>query len=141
MKKKVFLHIGGWAFAIGFISFSLFSSNRLSVQEKWLLVFLNFITAFLNTRSYIRHLKQFFLEENILVVKLLFQKERRYLLQNIQSWEESNYTSFGLDKDGRAIDIKLQYGKRIDLIDRYNQTEFEKLSEYLNENFQEAAKD
>ncbi|MDJ1495705.1 hypothetical protein QNI19_22405 [Cytophagaceae bacterium DM2B3-1] len=141
MKKNVLSLLINSILSIGCGIILFIVSDRIPVGERMVLTILWLVLTFLTVQRSISHHKQFFLEEDVLVIKLLFKKEKRYLLHNIQSWKELNYTSLGFAKDRRAIHINLHDGKRIELIDKYNQVEFEKLSDYLNENFPEVAKD
>ena len=84
----------------------------------------------------INRIKYYTLIDDILIIRHTFSKEKQYSLKAVSGWTENHYQLLGI-KTGREIVIKINGESKIRLFEK-NSKDFEKLSDYLNENSPEA---
>ncbi|REH01241.1 hypothetical protein [Flavobacterium aquicola] len=133
-KNKVL--IIAYALTIALL-FSVFIERQKELWGKTGLIVLAIITVLLyiiNTNKS----KYFTLNDDILTVRQTFSKQKQYSLKNVSGWTENHYHLLEI-KTSREIVLKMTDGTKINLFKR-NSKDFEKLSDYLNENLSEAYK-
>jgi len=99
--------------------------------EKSILVLLGVANVALYIRN-IKRTKYFTFIDNVLVINQTFSKQKKYNLKVISGWTENHFHLLGI-KTGNEIIINTE-GIKIKLFER-NSKDYEKLSDYLNENF------
>lgn len=103
--------------------------------EKSLFAALSIITVLLFIKN-VSRIKYYTLIDDVLTIRQIFSKPKQYSLKTISGWSENQYELLGF-KTGRNIILKTKEGSKINLVKR-NSKDFEKLSDYLNENFPES---
>ena len=118
---------------IGYV-FIYVNMDTMSAWEKGLSIGMLVVTALLNVRSTITQNKDFIVMDDELIVRQTFSREKRYSLATIVRWTEHNYRFLGVDT-GRKIILETAAGDKIQLhYDEDDSANFEKLSDYLNDN-------
>ncbi|TPG37511.1 hypothetical protein [Flavobacterium pectinovorum] len=74
--------------------------------------------------------------DDVLIIRQMFTKQKHYSLQTVSSWSENQYELLGIET-GRNIVLSINGGTKI-ILSKSNSKDFEKLSDYLNENFPDA---
>ncbi|WP_165877252.1 hypothetical protein [Flavobacterium sp. 90] len=74
--------------------------------------------------------------DDVLVTRQLFSKEKQYSLKAISSWTETRYHFLDVNT-ALVIVLNMNGGTKLNLSKR-NSKDFEKLSNYLNENIPDA---
>lgn len=131
-KNKVL--IIAYALTIALL-FSVLIERQKELWGKTGLIVLAIITVLLYI---INKSKYFTLNDDILTVRQTFSKQKQYSLKNVSGWTENHYHLLEI-KTSREIVLKMTDGTKINLFKR-NSKDFEKLSDYLNENFGEGYK-
>jgi uncharacterized protein YozE (UPF0346 family) len=130
-STKIKIQIIIWALFIGLIT-STIINRPMELWEKISIPFCWVLIAFLNIKREIKNRKDLKLIGDNLIIKTAFSKESHFNLKHISSWTENHYYLLGF-KTSRQLLLKQPNGKTIYLID-YNATDFEKISDYLNDN-------
>jgi hypothetical protein len=135
LGRKNKIEIFALALVIGLITYSAISNNSLSPWERSLTIASWIMFAALNIRRIIIVDKDFSLHEDILTIRRTFLKEKMYDLKSIKGWAEYHNSLFGAFAS-RTIVLKIQK-QGVNLSDKNNAIEFDRLLDYLNENFAE----
>ncbi|PIF34719.1 hypothetical protein CLU81_5380 [Flavobacterium sp. 9] len=107
-------------------------------QELWqkaALVMLAVITIVLHIRNANRTL-YYKLIDDVLVTRQIFSKQKKYCLNAVSSWTETQYHFLEVNT-ALIIVLNMKEGTKLSLSKR-NSKDFEKLSNYLNENIPDA---
>jgi hypothetical protein len=99
--------------------------------EKIILILLGVANMILYITN-IKRIKYFTFIENTLVINQTFSKQKIYNIKGISGWTENHFNLLGI-KTAKEIIINIE-GIKIKLYER-NSKDYEKLSNYLNENF------
>lgn len=94
------------------------------------------LAALVNIVFYIRQIKRikyFSIGDGTLIIDQTFSEQKKYNLAEIAKWSENHYHFLGI-KTSNEIVIITTAGEKIKLPEK-NSRDFEKLSEYLNENY------
>lgn len=122
-----------YALLVGFTFFVLVEREKELWQKAGLLL-LAIITVVLYIRN-INRINYFTFVDDVLIIRQMFTKQKHYSLETVSSWSETQYELLGI-KTRRNIVLRLNEGTKINLFKNHSK-DFEKLSDYLNENFSE----
>jgi hypothetical protein len=123
-----------YALLVGFAFFFLIERQK-EVWQKAVALVIGIMIIALYVKNTNRN-NYYMLMDDVLIVRQLFSKKKQYNLQSVSSWTENQYELLGI-KTGRNIVLSINGGTKINLI-KSNSKDFEKLSDYLNENFPDA---
>ena len=130
--KKNKISIFMWIMLIGFCTY-IFIESQMNVWEKLFSIIGSLTTALLNIKRSIRVNKDFSLINDILVIEQTFSKKREYDLKNLLNWTQTRYHILGIQTSCHIL-IKTENEKEI-ILWKNEPKDFEKLSNYLNENY------
>jgi hypothetical protein len=119
-----------WTLSLGLLSFIQMERQK-ELWERLLLITLVVITALLYIKN-VSRIKYYTLIDDVLIIRQTFSKEKHYSLKNVKAWTENQYHLFEF-KTGKEIVLKMNEGTKMNLFKK-NSKDFEKLSDYLNEN-------
>jgi hypothetical protein len=131
-KNKLLIIV--YALLLGFITFVAIERQKELCEKLALIVVI--ITLLLLYIININRIKYYRLIDDVLITRQTFSKQKQYSLKAVSSWTENQYQLLGF-KTGREIVLKTKEGTKINLFEK-NSKDFEKLSDYLNENIPEA---
>jgi hypothetical protein len=100
--------------------------EKIAITVGWISI------AFFNMKREIKNRKDLKLVGDNLIIKTAFSNEKQHNLKNISSWTENHYYLLGF-KTRRQLLLNQLNGNKINLID-YNSKDFERVSDYLNDN-------
>ena len=130
--KKNKISIFMWIMLIGFCTY-IFIESQMNVWEKLFSIIGSLTTALLNIKRSIRVNKDFSLINGILVIEQTFSKKREYDLKNLSNWTQTQYHILGIQTRNYIL-IETENEKEI-ILWKNEPKDFEKLSNYLNENY------
>ncbi len=137
ITKRVFWTTLIWSITVvGYAFLYLYLSPRYSIWQSLAFIIIWITIAFINIRRSIHQSKVISLNGNLLVIKQSFQKEKQLLLSDIQSWDQHDYVTLGI-QTGKKIILRLSEQSSVDIWHSDNKTEFGKLVDYLNEHLEE----
>ncbi|MEN2400181.1 hypothetical protein GKZ90_0010355 [Flavobacterium sp. MC2016-06] len=131
-KNKLLIIV--YALVVGLITFLLVERQK-ELWEKLGLIVLFVILVLLYIKN-INRIKYFTLIDDVLIIHQTFSKQKEYSLKAVSGWTENQY-QLGEFKTGQEIVLKIKGGTNLNLFKK-NSKDFEKLSDYLNENIPEA---
>jgi hypothetical protein len=105
------------------------------LQAKLALAALALVTILLYSTN-VNRINYYTFIDGVLTVWQTFSKQKKYSLKDVSSWSENQYELLGF-KTRQVIFLKTKDGTKINLLKK-NSKDFEKLSDYLNENFPDA---
>lgn len=103
--------------------------------EKWMLISLTIILVLLYMKN-VSRVKYYTLNDDFLVIRQIFSKPKQHSMKTVSAWTENQYELLGF-KTTCEIVLKTTDGVKINLF-KTNSKDFDKLSDYLNENIPEA---
>ncbi|KFF04634.1 hypothetical protein [Flavobacterium reichenbachii] len=133
-KNKLLIIV--YAALVGVVTFLLMERQK-ELWEKSAVILFAVILVLLHIKN-INRIKYYTLHNDVLITRQTFSKQKEYSLKSVLFWTENHYNLMGI-KTGREIVLKLNGGTKINLFEK-NSKNFEKLSNYLNENIPEAFK-
>lgn len=120
-----------YALIVG-VTFFMLIERYKELWQKLALIAIALIIVLLYIKNTNR-IKYFTLIDDILIIRQTFSKQKQYSLKALSGWTENHYHLLDF-KTGREIILKMKEGTKINLFEK-NSKDFEKLSDYLNENF------
>ncbi|MBF4517765.1 hypothetical protein IRZ71_15480 [Flavobacterium sp. ANB] len=117
------------------LTFFMLIERQKELWEKLALLALAVIMVLLYIKNTNR-IKYFMFVDDVLIISQTFSKQKQYSLKDVSGWTENHYHLLDF-KTGREIVLKMKEGTKINLFEK-NSKDFEKLSDYLSENFPEA---
>lgn len=133
IRKDIIL-IVVWTLCISLLA-SVYIDREKELLKKLVLILLVIILVLLHIKN-VSRTKYFTLANDVLIIRQMFSKQKQYSLKDVSGWTENHYELLGF-KTGREIILKTKEGTKIYLFKR-NSKDFEKLSDYLNDNIPDA---
>lgn len=133
IRKDIILIII-WTLCIGLLA-CVYIDREKELLKKLSLI----ISVILLVLLYIKNVsrtKYYTVINDVLIIRQMFSKQKQYSLKDVSGWTENQYELLGF-KTGREIVLKINKGAKISLFKR-NSKDFEKLSDYLNDNISDA---
>lgn len=116
------------------LTFFMLIERQKELWQKLALLALAVIMILLYIKNTNR-IKYFTFVDDILIIRQTFSKQKQFSLKAVSGWTENHYHLLDF-KTGREIILKMKEGTKINLFEK-NSKDFEKVSDYLNENFPE----